>query len=163
MPALVPVLLSSILDNTLPRLTNSATTGVDNTFNPDGIDANGVASYSNRAGGIAVGYPRLSFQVRRPTKVSRIYKITCKLSVPTLEVTSPATGSGIQPAPTKAYDCSFIGEWFLPERSTSTERIALSKMCQSLFMGTINASDGSPTDATGSPLNQMISTLETIY
>jgi hypothetical protein len=163
MPTIGQVKLSSKIDNTLARLTNDAAVSVTNTFDPVGIDAQGVASYEDVSGGIAVGNPRLTLQLRRPNKVNRNYKVTAKLFVPTLEVTSPATGSGIQPAPTKAYDCAFIGEWILPERSTNAERVNLSKLCQSLFLTTINASDGSPTDNTGSPLNTMIGTLTAIY
>nr|QDH91161.1 MAG: hypothetical protein H1Bulk30639e312_000002 [Leviviridae sp.] len=163
MPAIGQVKLSSKIDNTLARLTNDPAIGVTNTFDPVGIDANGVASYEDASGGIAVGNPRLSIQLRRPNKTNRNYKVTVKLFVPTLEVTSPSTGSGIQPAPTKAYDCVFVGEFILPERSTSTERVNLSKLVQSLFMGTINASDGSPTDSTGSPLNGMINSLAAVY
>jgi len=163
MPQIGDIKLSSKIDNTLARLTNDAAVGVTNTFNPTGIDANGVATYEDSSGGISVGNPRLSIQLRRPNKTNRNYKLTLKLFVPTLEVTSPSTGSGIQPAPTKAYDLAHIQEWILPERSTAAERIAFSKLVQSTFMTTINASDGSPTDATGSPLNGMINLLQGIY
>jgi hypothetical protein len=163
MPAFGQIKLCSILDNAAARISTDANIGVDNTFDPDGRDANGVSRYSNRAGGIAVGYPWCSFQIRKPTKVSRVYKVTVKLFVPTLEVTSPSTGSGIQPAPTKAYEVGCIMEFFLPERSTNTERLRMIKLVQSLFLQTINASDGTPSDATGSPLGVMVTQLEDVY
>jgi hypothetical protein len=77
----------------------------------------------DRVGGIAVGYPILSISLRAPlAKGARVYKCTVKLLSPTLEVTSPSTGTGIQPAPTKGYDCTFIGDFLLPERATKANR-----------------------------------------
>jgi hypothetical protein len=39
------------------------------------------------------------------------------VALPVLEVTSPSTGTGIQPAPTVAYILRFNGEFILPERA----------------------------------------------
>jgi hypothetical protein len=99
-------------------------TPVTRTFTPTGVNADMVAMYDNRAGGVAVGYDSLSVSLRKPNSRStqRNYKATLKLALPTLEVTSPATGTGIQPAPTKAYDCMAVVEFVLPERSTTQER-----------------------------------------
>lgn len=95
---------------------------VNHTFNPVNIDATGVARWADRVGGIAIGYPVVSVSLRSPTKDSRAYKLVIKVVSPTLEVTSPSTSTGIQPAPTKAYDCIFSGEMVLPERSTQAQR-----------------------------------------
>lgn len=97
-------------------------TPVAHTFGPDGVDAQGVARWSDRSGGIAVGFPTLSLSLRKPTSGSRNYKLTMKLSVPTLEVTAPQSGSGFVPAPTKAYDCLATVDMVMPERSTKLER-----------------------------------------
>ena len=150
MSALAAVKLSGILDHTLARLTTSATVGVDTTMNPEGISPQGVAAWVDRSGGIALGYPRLTMSIRPPVKASRIHKVQVKLVLPTLEQTSASTSTGIQPAPTKAYDCLCNMEFVLPERSTLAERQKLFSVCASLFLDLINASDGSPTDATGS-------------
>ncbi|DAD50124.1 TPA_asm: coat protein [ssRNA phage Gerhypos.1_49] len=91
-------------------------------FAPVGIDSNQVASYENRATGIAVGYDGLSIGMRRPTKGSRNYKHTVRLLLPTLEVTSPSTATGIQPAPSKAYDSFVNVEFVNPERGTAQNR-----------------------------------------
>jgi len=163
MSAIAAVKLSSILDHSLARLTTSATVGVDSTLNPEGINPLGIASWVDRSGGIAIGYPRLTMSVRAPTKASRIYKVQAKLVLPTLEQTSPSTATGIQPAPTKAYDCTCVMEFFLPERSTLAERQKLFSEVASLFARTINASDGAPTDATGTPLENAVTTFETVY
>jgi len=54
-------------------------------------------------------------------------------------------------------------EFMLPERSTLAERQKLFSQVASLFARTINASDGSPTDATGSPLENAVTTFEQVY
>lgn len=94
---------------------------VAHTFSPVTITGD-VAKWADRSGGIAVGYPIMTMGLRPPTNGSKVYKATIRIMVPTLEVTSPATGSGIQPAPTKGYDCAFMGEFLLPERSSKPNR-----------------------------------------
>lgn len=103
-------------------LNDGAGTPVSHTFAPVNIDAMGVAKWADRVGGIALGYPVVTQLMRQPNKASRNYKLSCKVICPTLEVTSPSTGSGIQPAPTKAYDVFATVEMVLPERSTKQQR-----------------------------------------
>lgn len=161
MPAIAAVKVSSILSPT--HLTTDAAIGVNRTLDPEGFILPGVARWVDRSGGIAIGYPAVSLSVRPPLKASRIYKVTVKVVLPTLEQTSPSTATGIQPAPTKAYDCTCVMEFMLPERSTLAERQALFNNVASLFATTINASDGTPTDATGSPLKSAIDNFEMVY
>lgn len=103
-------------------LADGQTTPVVHTFSPVNIDSVGVAKLVDRSGGIAIGFPVLTMSVRSPSKGSRNYRVIAKIVVPTLEVTSPSTGTGIQPAPTKAYDILGTLEFVLPERSTVQER-----------------------------------------
>jgi hypothetical protein len=95
---------------------------VAHTFGPVNIDKEGIASWADRVGGIALGYPIITLSNRVPTAKTRSYKVTLKVVTPVLEVTSPSTGTGIQPAPTKAYDLIYNCEIVLPERSTLLER-----------------------------------------
>lgn len=95
---------------------------VAHSFAPVNIDAQGVAKFADRSGGIALGYPIVTLTVRNPSKESRNYKVTAKVVTPVLELTSPSTSSGIQPAPTKAYDLLCNMEFVLPERSSLAER-----------------------------------------
>lgn len=107
-------------------------TPVAHTFNPVGPDVNGVSSFVDRSGGIAIGFPRIDISLREPLKAkgagsasdgkSRIFKGVITIGVPTLETTSPTTGTGIQPAPTIAYVVAARLEFYLPERSTLAER-----------------------------------------
>lgn len=97
-------------------------TPVNHTFAPVNIDVQGVARWADRSGGIALGFPVITFSLKSPTLQSRNYRLTTKVVTPVLEQTSPSTATGIQPAPTKAYDLIFTGEFVLPERSTAAER-----------------------------------------
>nr|QDH90883.1 MAG: hypothetical protein H2Rhizo32546e2411_000002 [Leviviridae sp.] len=111
-------------------INDGAATPLAHTFNPSGPDKNGVNYFYDRSGGIAVGFPIVSIDLKEPKPVSaggvsaasRVYRATVKVVYPILEVTSPTTGTGIQPAPTKSYDMMFRGEFILPERSTLQNR-----------------------------------------
>lgn len=167
MSALAPIKGSSLIVGSV--VTTSATVGADKTFDPEGFVAPGVARWVDRSlstenpAGVAIGYPSITLSVRSPTKASRMYKVTAKLDLPTLDVTAPSTASGIQPAPSKAYSCAAILEVMLPERSTLAERQRLSCYLASLFFGNIVASDGAPNDATGTPLVAAITNFEKPY
>ena len=103
-------------------LADGQTTPANHTFNPVNIDQAGVAKWADRSGGIALGFPVVTFSMRNPSKTSRNYKVMGKVVVPVLEVTSPSTASGIQPAPTLAYNLTFNFDMVLPERSTLAQR-----------------------------------------
>lgn len=102
-------------------LADGAATPVNHTFSPVGVDA-GIAKWEDRSGGIALGYPTITFSIRRPAKGSQNYGLTAKVVTPVLEVTSPSTSTGIQPAPTKAYDITMNVSMSLPARSTLQQR-----------------------------------------
>lgn len=97
-------------------------TPVSHTFAPVTIDAQGVAKWADRSGGISVGFPTLSYSLKSPTGSSKSYKMTAKVVLPVLEQTSPSTATGIQPAPTVAYNLIANVEMVLPERSTAQDR-----------------------------------------
>lgn len=103
-------------------LMDAAATPVSHTFSPVMIDSNGIATYTDRASGIALGFPRLTLSMRPPTKTNRNYRLTLKLATPVLEVTSPNTATGIQPGPTLAYSPLVNIEFVLPERSSLQNR-----------------------------------------
>lgn len=161
MPAIGSIKTSSIL-GTLVR-TSSATVGVDKTYDPEGIDAKGVARWVDRSGGYPVGYPSISLSVRKPTKTSRMYKVMHKHTYPIMDITAPTTVTGIQPAPSKGYEYTFVGEWILPERGTLAERTAFFNHVHSYFCSNINASDDLPTDATGSGLFAAVTNFDPAY
>lgn len=162
MAAIAPVMVTVIPDVTTLKTTDAATAQTGS-FSPEGFKQTGVAKWVNRAPGIALGMPVFTMSVRPPTQASRVYKVTAKVVIPTLEQTSPSTATGIQPAPTKAYDCTCVMEFMLPERSTLLERQNLYAYVLSLLFDNITASDGSPTIASGSPLKNAVYNFEDVY
>lgn len=104
---------------------------VAHTFTPTRIDEKGVASFFDRSGGIAIGFPRLTCRLTEPVSaragqasdaIKRVYRCTTTIDVPTLESTSAATGTGITPAPTVAYVHSTRLVMDAPERGTLANR-----------------------------------------
>lgn len=111
-------------------LADGATTPVNHTFKPITIDKDGIAWYNDQATGIPIGYPILSLSLKRPKLGSSpgsnangsVYRVNLKITNPTLEVTSPSTGSGIQPAPTVAYTDILNIEFVLSARGVLQNR-----------------------------------------
>lgn len=163
MPAIADIKVSGIIDTTVALKTTSTTVGVDRTLSPDGFQTPGVARWVDRSGGIAIGYPSFSLSVRPPRKGSRIHRVTARLVNPVLEVTYPSTSTGIPPSPTVAYSNQAHLEFLLHERSTQAERIVLLNNLISLLMATITASDGSPSDNTGTPLLAAVKDYDSPY
>lgn len=102
-------------------LMDGAATPVAHTFTPVGVK-NAVATWKDKSLGIPIGFPTLTYSLREPSGSLPAYKAVAKLAVPTLEITSPATSTGIQPAPTKAYDCLLNIEAVIPDRATDQNR-----------------------------------------
>lgn len=103
-------------------LADGQATPVNHTFSPVGKNDAGVAKWVDRVGGIAIGYPVITLKVAEPTKSKRAFVVSRRVILPVLEVTSPSTSTGIQPAPTKAYDLVVDTTYSLPERSSKLER-----------------------------------------
>lgn len=158
MANLAPVLLSTIMET--GGFTTSDSIASDKTFAPEGWKPGNVASWVDRSGGIPIGYPRLTFGLRAPTKESRVYKISTKLFVPVLETVDPATGIF---GPKLAYDLQMHCDCLIPERATSAERTAFLSLIKGLFSASIFASDGAPESVTGSPLRAGVLLLEDVY
>lgn len=163
MPAIGNILTSSLIV-TPANVTSSATVGADSTFSPDAISANGVATWYNRAGGIQSGFPSITLSVRPPVNGSPNNKITLGVRLPTLETVGTSSSSGIlAPNNLVGYAHSFRGEFICPSRGTAAEKLLLFNTVFSIFLDTIAASDGSPSDSTGSPLKTAVTTLAGVY
>lgn len=119
-------------------------TPVAHTFNPVGPDKNGVQFYHDQSGGIAIGFPSISLDLKVPgqaipgqsSKASRVYRASFKMILPILEVTT-SSATGIEPAPTKAYDLTVKGEFILPERSTLDNRKDILAYARNLLATTV--------------------------
>lgn len=113
-------------------LPDGLSTPVNHNFDPVNIVAD-LARWSDRSGGIALGFPTVTQLLKVPNKDSRNYRLQAKVVLPVLEVTSPSTSTGIQPAPTKAYDLIANVEIVLPERSTLAQRKDLHAFVKALL------------------------------
>lgn len=101
-------------------------TPVAHTFGPVGGSANPV-TYTDKATGVPIGFPVIRISSREPLRVKSgvangMYKQRVTVDLPVLEVTSPNTGTGIQPAPTVAYTLTADVVISLPERSSLQNR-----------------------------------------
>lgn len=102
-------------------INDGAAAPVAHTFTPTGPDRNGVHYWHDRSGGVALGFPRISIDVRAPSPAGpgatsssdRVQRVKVRMVVPIME-------TGVT-TPTKAYDLTFNGEFILPERATEAE------------------------------------------
>jgi hypothetical protein len=161
MSAFAPINVATITSPTV--ITTDAAIGYDASYSPVGYVQPGVAKWENRASGVVVGYPSFTLGVRPPTKGSRITKVSARLSIPTLEAATGTNIGGYTPAAQKAYDCSALLEFLLPERSTQAERLSLINQLVAFLATTITASDGSPSASTDSPLRPAVLTYDRPY
>lgn len=83
----------------------------------------GVFTWEELNPDAAVGNRRITMSLRQPTNGSSNYKATIKVWNPKLEVTSPSTSSGYQPAPKVAYTVACTMDVTLPQRSARTVRL----------------------------------------
>lgn len=99
-------------------------TPVAHTFSPVRIDEKGVASFYDRSGGVAIGFPRIAISLREPVvpvkagvtsdALKRNYKAIITIDVPKLESSTSV--------PTVAYVHAARIELLLPERGELQDR-----------------------------------------
>lgn len=112
---------------------------VAHTFSPSGPSKNNMFTFADRVGGIAIGYPVIKFGMMEPapnamvSNANRIFRLPISIAVPTMETTSPTTGTGIQPAPTVAYVNRCNMEFLMPERGLLANRRDLRSYVQNLL------------------------------
>lgn len=160
MANLGPILLSTIIDPAAVLQTTSATVASDKTYSPEGFRQGSVASWVDRSGGIALGYPRYTQHIRPPTRDSRVYKVSAKLFTPVLETIDPAVGLF---GPKLAYEIQYHFDALIHERATAAEKLAHFNLFKGLMFATIMANDASPSSTTASPLIAALTTQEDVY
>lgn len=86
-------------------LPDGKATPVNHTFTPRRIDAKGVAVWYDGLSGVPLGYPLITHSLSEPDQKARRvnFNSASKISFPVMEVTSPSTGTGINPGPTVAH------------------------------------------------------------
>lgn len=116
-------------------LADAQGTPVNHTFVPLGPDKDGVFWFEDQSQANAIGYWRISYQLKRPSAAAagmsskqRTFRAVIGLHEPTLETVSNDTVSGIAPAPTVSYVDRVFTEYVMPERSSLQNRKDLRKM-----------------------------------
>lgn len=114
-------------------LNDGKTTPVAHTFVPQSgqTGTNGSISYEKTAG-IFVGFEKLQTTVRR-SESGKATRVMLQLAVPTLAVTAPATGTGIQPQPTVAYTVLAKIEFVLPDSCSTQDREDIRVLAKNLL------------------------------
>lgn len=102
-------------------LPDGQATPANHTFVPVS-NFNGLFIWEELNADSAVGNRRLSASLRPPTNGSLNYKAQIKVWNPKLEVSSPSTSSGYQPAPKVAYTVACTMDITIPQRSALTDR-----------------------------------------
>jgi hypothetical protein len=103
-------------------INDGATTPVAHSFTPVNVNSDGVAKYSDKALGIAIGYPIITLQPKESNKQNRSNKVLGKVALPVLEQVAGSTNTGFTPAPVVAYTLYFNFDFALPDRCTLQNR-----------------------------------------
>lgn len=105
---------------------DGSATPVDVNYDPTTPSGN-IITFQDRAGGIVVGMPDLVIEQRAGNQKNGAQRTSIRTLRPTLEQTSPSTSTGIQPAPTLAYNHFMKTELVSPIRGTKAERVDVIK------------------------------------
>lgn len=116
-------------------LNDAATTPVAHTFIPMGYDTNGVFWFEDQSQSNAIGYWRISAELKRPPAAAagqssegRVYRARFALHEPVQANITNSTVTGVLPAPALAYTVRSFSEFVLPERSSLLDRQNIAKM-----------------------------------
>lgn len=100
-------------------------------------DGSLVAKWQERTAAYSIGYSDLTVVSRPAMGGQSLQTMSLKLVIPTLDVTSPATGTGIQPAPSVAYNTEVKVEAKLPTRGAVAERWEIHARAVSAFSNAV--------------------------
>lgn len=125
-------------------LADAQATPVNHTFVPLGPDKSGVFWFEDQSQANALGYWKISVEVKRPTGSpapgtstnGRTHRVRVGLHEPVLANVTNSTVTGIEPAPTLAYTMRAFTEMVMPEQSTLQNRKDLRKMHAALLGNT---------------------------
>lgn len=121
-------------------LADAQATPVNHTFIPLGKDAKGVYWYEDQSQSNALGYWKLSIDVKKPlpgapgvkSGSDRVSRVKVSLHEPALETLGTAD-NGLTPPPTIAYITRSSTEFILPERNTLQNRKDIRKMSSNVL------------------------------
>lgn len=81
-----------------------------------------VTRWQEQSAVYSIGYSDLTVISKPAVGGNPMQTVSVRIQLPTLDVTSPATGTGIQPAPSVAYVNEAKLEYKLPTRGSVSER-----------------------------------------
>lgn len=109
-------------------------TPVAHVFVPhEGQVSNSPSLSLNKAAGIYVGFEKLTTLVRR-SESNKTTRVSIQLNCPTLAVTAPTTGTGIQPQPTVGYTVIGKIDCVFPDTCTMQDRKDLRIMLSNILL-----------------------------
>lgn len=105
-------------------INDGQTTPAAVTFTPINKDAAGVYWFRDLSETNPLLSRKVSLSLKLPSKGQKepMYKANLRVYVPTPDITSPTTGTGIQPAPSVAYVTAMDATFMIPQRSTLQNR-----------------------------------------
>lgn len=103
-------------------LADGQSTPVNHNFDLVKVDQKGIAKFTDRSSGIAIGFPVLTHLLEEPSKTAKSYKVSGRVALPILETISNGSASGYAPAPQLAYTLFSEVRCTLPERSSMADR-----------------------------------------
>lgn len=121
-------------------LLDAQATPVSHTFIPIGKDQNGVFWFEDQSQANAIGYWKVSIEVKKPlpgapgakSGADRVVRVKLAMHEPSME-TLGTSDSGLPPPPTISYIVRSSCEFILPERSTQQNRKDIRKMTGNLI------------------------------
>lgn len=105
-------------------INDGAATPVAHTFNPS-RQSGDLFEFTDRVSGVAAGFNKISVLTRYGAASNAGQRVTMKVTVPTLAVTAPSSGTGVQPNPTAAYTGLATIEFLIPNASDAVARANL--------------------------------------
>lgn len=102
-------------------INDAAATPVAHTFGP-ARQSGDLYEWHDRAPGVAAGFQKISVLTRFGSSSNAGQKVTIKFTCPTLAVTAPNSGTGVQPNPVAAYTTLATVEFLLPNASSLQNR-----------------------------------------
>lgn len=103
------------------EINDGQATPVRHTFAP-ALRSGNLVEWQDRSAGVFAGFNRISLDVRSITKKGGMYRATLKVVAPTLAVTAPQSGTGVQPNPVEAYHTETILQFILPAATNVSAR-----------------------------------------
>lgn len=113
-------------------INDGSTTPVAHTFAP-ARQSGDLVEWHDRSAGVVAGFNKITCNTRYATSRNAGQKITLKVMLPTLAVTAPASGSGVQPNPLAAYLSWATIEFLIPEAAGLQQRKDLLAYTKNLF------------------------------